>query len=269
MKKTLLALALLAGISGITVKTQAQQPYQFGPLIVSCTNGVCTPSNYTTAFNVPNGIGWFNISWTTNGVISTCSTTLDSAPDGVTFTVGGLIPAFTCTSSGSVIMSAANYVNFGRLTPTQTGAGTVVFTITGYNNGNSPGTATTRNVPGVDDPCGNPNVMKTSKALNVTASAIVVALSGNTTIYVCSIYLNINGGTGPFTVNIQSGTGAVCGTSTANLTGIMSFPASATSTYQMGPGGSSLYNSGAARQICILVGGTTPSYQGHMSYVQQ
>src|SRR3989454_7066012 len=116
------------------------------------------------------------------------------------------------------------------------------------------------------DPCLNPNVAKSNQAISVAAAgaAQLVALASSQTIYACSAAFTL-AGTTP-TAIFQYGTGTNCATGTTNLTGTMA-PTSGTEL-AMGWGGT-VFKSAASNALCLNLGGTSPSAQGVLTYVQQ
>jgi len=114
------------------------------------------------------------------------------------------------------------------------------------------------------DPCQSSGVAKSSVAINATATAQLVAISGTTVIYVCGFSVGV-AGTTP-TARFQTGTGTTCGTGTVQKTGVYA-PASAAPFAAFG--GSTVFKSAAGEALCIELGGTTPSAQGFVTYVQQ
>lgn len=115
------------------------------------------------------------------------------------------------------------------------------------------------------DPCGATGVAKSSVAIAATADAELVALSGSTVIYVCGFNFTLNGTTP--TARFQTGTGATCATGTVQETGVMA-PTVGLNLLSAG-GGYTVFSGAAGAALCINVGGTTPSAQGVLTYVQQ
>lgn len=85
------------------------------------------------------GISYHKLTWTTSGTLATCSVQLDSSPDGVTWTLGGVITSQTCTSPGASTVVNSN-VNYVRINVTAI-SGTAPFAINVVWNGyvNNPG----------------------------------------------------------------------------------------------------------------------------------
>ena len=115
------------------------------------------------------------------------------------------------------------------------------------------------------DPCLAPNVSKVAVVIAATADAELVAINGSELIYVCGWSVTV-AGTAP-TYRLISGTGTTCATGTVGETGVYATLANAESD---GPNyGGTVLAGAAGAALCIDVGGTTPSIQGVLSYVQQ
>lgn len=104
-----------------------------------------------------------------------------------------------------------------------------------------------------------------SLALNLTATAQVVAISGTTAISVCGFAATATGTTPTF--QFEYGTGTVCGTGTVVLSGALAPTTGSFVAYGSGLG--AIFQTPAAQALCIVVGGTTPSVQGVLSYAQR
>jgi len=88
---------------------------------------------------------YHQLSWVTNGTVLACSVQLDSSPDGVTWTSGGIITTQDCSSnnSSSVTAGIAVYVRVNVTALTGTGTVTVYYKGWAYNpSGGSTGTVT-------------------------------------------------------------------------------------------------------------------------------
>ena len=118
------------------------------------------------------------------------------------------------------------------------------------------------------DPCDAPNIPKLSVSLAIgsatTTSLIAASSPVAVPIYVCSINGTL-AGTSP-TMQFEYGTGATCGTGTGTLTGAMA-PSTGT-FFEMGAG-QAIFTVPAGNNFCVVTGGTTPSLQGVLTYVQQ
>src|SRR6185312_4292246 len=141
MRKLLLPLAVVC-LMGLFAQKSSAQAVQIGAQMRASTatagTGIATPTTY-----------YHQLTWTVSGSVATCSVTLDTSSDNVSWSSGGAIPAQTCTSGGSssLINVAANYVriNLG----TFTGTGSIYISYTGYSNGSSgQGTGFNPAIPG-------------------------------------------------------------------------------------------------------------------------
>ena len=116
----------------------------------------------------------------------------------------------------------------------------------------------------VGDPCLSPAVPKSSVVLNVTTSAQVLAVSGTTSIYVCGFNATLAGTTPTF--QFEYGTGAVCATGLTVLSGVYAPSGSAFVAYSPSY---TAFKVPSANALCVATGGTTPSLQGTLTYIQQ
>lgn len=124
------------------------------------------------------------------------------------------------------------------------------------------------------DPCQASSVPKVSAIINVAAAATtqLVALSGTTIVYVCGFHLTISQVvTTANTLRFVYGTGASCGTGTANLTGdfgaggVTAAPPLVISTGMSG----TLFKTIAGQALCIITAiGGSGTFQGVITYVQ-
>lgn len=115
------------------------------------------------------------------------------------------------------------------------------------------------------DPCSNPTLAKSSKAISLasnTATAIVAAVASKT-VYVCGASFTL-AGTTPTALWTSA---ATCGTSPTNLTGTY---APTTGTHILiGYGNQTAFPNTSGQNLCLTLGGTSPSAQGVLTYVQQ
>lgn len=116
------------------------------------------------------------------------------------------------------------------------------------------------------DPCAQ-TVPKSFAAVNIasaTTAELVAAVAGKT-VYVCGFFASMQGTTP--SIQFKSGTKVTnpCDTSPVTLTGI--FLPTAGTDLSLGYGGT-LFASSSGGEICATAGGTTPSIQGFISYVQ-
>jgi len=104
-------------------------------------------------------------------------------------------------------------------------------------------------------PVGPPNEIWCNRtAVVASGPATVVGATGvaGRTISICGF---IASATAAATIQLISGTGATCGTGTANITAAHSIPAGAFMNY----GGNSAFASApTASSVCVIVGGTGP-----------
>lgn len=122
-----------------------------------------------------------------------------------------------------------------------------------------------------DDVCKQKAKTNLPISQNGTSSVQLIALSGSTTIYVCSLSLIAAGAT---TVAITTGTGTACvtgnaaviGSTTANIANSMAFPANGGMT--LGNGGGTIALGAASGELCMILG-TSVFVSGNLTYVQQ
>jgi hypothetical protein len=115
------------------------------------------------------------------------------------------------------------------------------------------------------DPCANPAIVKLSKPISLastTATAVVAAVAGKT-VYICGASFTL-AGTTPTALWTSA---ATCGTSPTNLTGTYA-PTSGTHIL-IGYGNQIAFSNTNAQNLCLTLGGTSPSAQGVLTYVQQ
>ena len=117
------------------------------------------------------------------------------------------------------------------------------------------------------DACANPSVAKSSVAVNISGTAgttELVAPSGTKAVSACYFVATVVG-TAP-TILFEYGTSTAC-TGTTALTGTMAIPT--TTILTMHAGGDTVFQTPASQGLCLVAGGTTPSIQGVLTYVQQ
>ncbi|MGC1583771.1 MAG: hypothetical protein WA766_19985, partial [Candidatus Acidiferrales bacterium] len=123
MKKFAMGLLLLSFFV-CNARAQTPQVYkQFSTTIVAADVAV----NEQGA-----GITQHRLAWSGSvATLGSCTVSLDTSPDGVTWSVGGLITGQTCTTAGSSSITAgvASYV---RINVTAITGGTVYVGYTGY-----------------------------------------------------------------------------------------------------------------------------------------
>jgi len=131
----------------------------------------------------------------------------------------------------------------------------------------TPGTTNAVNINNAGDPCQNPNVAKSNAIINITTATTtsIVGISGSTAIYACGYYFAAQGTTA--TYQWEYGTGGTCGTGTTILTGAVSVTTTATPHSALG--GFTMFKAPASNGLCLVSTGTSPIYNGWLTYVQQ
>ncbi len=127
----------------------------------------------------------------------------------------------------------------------------------------------------ITDPCASASVAKSSVTISITSAATtsLVAPSGTTTIYVCSISMTISQVvTTANTIKFQTGTGATCGTGTADKTaafGTGGVTAGVPIVVATGSG-ATIFSSAAGDRLCAVTTiGASAAFMGVLTYVQQ
>lgn len=125
------------------------------------------------------------------------------------------------------------------------------------------------------DPCLNPNLAKSSAVINISTATTtaLVAPSGVLTVYVCSYSMTISQVvTTANTLKFVRGTGATCGTGTADLTGAFGtggVTAAAPIVVTSGTGGTQ-FKGNANDGVCATTTiGASAAFTGVLTYVQQ
>jgi len=121
------------------------------------------------------------------------------------------------------------------------------------------------------DPCSLGNKTNVPFTTNGTASVQLVALSGSTTIYVCSLSFVAAAAT---TIAFTTGTGTACvtgnaaviGSTTTNIANSLSFAANGGMT--LGNGTGTIAKGAASSEFC-MVNGTNVYVSGNLTYIQQ
>lgn len=121
------------------------------------------------------------------------------------------------------------------------------------------------------DPCLGANKTNLPISQNGTSSVQLIALSGSTVIYVCSLSLIFGGAT---TMVLTTGTGSACvtgnaavlGDTTANIANGLSFAANGGLT--LGNGAGTILKGAASSELCMTLG-TSVRASGNLTYVQQ
>jgi len=121
------------------------------------------------------------------------------------------------------------------------------------------------------DPCLGANKTNLPISQNGTSSVQLIALSGATVVYVCSLSLIAAGAT---TVAITTGTGSACvtgnaaviGSTTANIANSLSLATNGGLT--LGNGLGTIAKGAASSELC-MINGTNVFVSGNLTYVQQ
>ena len=115
------------------------------------------------------------------------------------------------------------------------------------------------------NPCQNPNATLVSTGVTTagTAAVQIVALSGSTKIYICSLTVIGQSGTTP-TFSLVQGTGAACVTGQTVVV-----PAFATPVNTLFAFANPVSAGVAGNALCYLQTGTTPVTKVQVTYVQQ
>jgi hypothetical protein len=172
------------------------------------------------------------------------------------------------TAAGTQLIQVNGFGRYIRMTWTIGGTATPTFTFSIYG-AFKPDYFQAQTGPG--DPCENPAFPKQSVPIAVssaTTAVLVPSFTGKAT-YVCGITALFTSGTSP-TMLLKYGTqtSTACDTGAVNLTGVMNITATAGQGLVIGTG-TSLLTAPASNQLCITSAGTTPNYQGFLTYVQQ
>lgn len=124
---------------------------------------------------------------------------------------------------------------------------------------------------GNSDPCSS-TTKKASVALNIASATTtqLVALSGNSSIFVCSFVFaaRSTGGSAVPSVTFEYGTGAACAVGTTAVTGAFFSADPPTITPSPGFQGT-VFNTAPGTALCALTAGTGINVQGVLDYVQQ
>lgn len=169
--KKLLMLATLVALACLTASAQAQTYVYQTSNVVTASGSYC---NSAASCNVgATGSLFSKLAWTVvlnGGTVSACTATVDSSPDNITWTAGGIIPSQTCTTTGSTAVISVATSTYIRVTVTMTvtGAPSIQFVTTGWATNPSGG--------GGGTTCGTPTCTVSSAG----GGNGVLALSGNT-----------------------------------------------------------------------------------------
>jgi hypothetical protein len=122
------------------------------------------------------------------------------------------------------------------------------------------------------DPCQSPLIAKSSAFLNITSATTtaLVAVSGSTNVYVCSVFISNVSTTTPNTLLFEQGTGTACvGTPTA-ITSTINFAVANGNNVAWGATAGTIFHTTAGGNgICaVSTVGSTPQINLTISYVQ-
>lgn len=201
----------------------------------------------------------------------------------------GLVGSVQCSTNGTTFASVGLEKVGGAANGTSiTGVGIwrfsmagftkCKFNVTGYTSG-----ATTVKIAATpaanrvnfftngQDPCQDPNVAKSSVAITIssaTTTNLVSAVSAQK-VYVCGFVVTYTSGTSPTIAFIYGTTASTaCDTGATTLYPASAIPATAGQGLNVFPG-HTLTSGATAKQLCVVSGGTTPTYNGILTFVQQ
>jgi hypothetical protein len=144
MKKFLLA-ALLA-LTALAVKSEAQNiVYQGITRLITTTGQHC--GSAASCSTIATGAQYHYLTWNVTGTLSACSVRVDSSVDNITWNVGDVISAKTCTSNGNTLSGiiVPNYVRVNVTSITASAGASLAVNLSGYQvnpSGGSSGTVT-------------------------------------------------------------------------------------------------------------------------------
>lgn len=236
----------------------------FGFTIGSNTQLTCITSTSTTTVNMVGGAGLpTGAGGGGGGSGAVAQSSITSGQTGVLI-------------QGAVTTAAPSYSTAQTSPLSLDTAGNVRVTVT---NTNANGQAIAANsspvvLPAAQvtaDPCTLGSKTNLPISQNGTSSVQLVALSGSTVIYVCSLSLVAAGAT---TAVITTGTGTACvtgnaaviGDTTANIANGLSFAANGGLT--LGNGAGTIAKGAASGELCMTLG-TNVRMSGNLTYVQQ
>jgi hypothetical protein len=214
-------------------------------LSVSCDNG-CSATTAITSW-----------AGSTLGAITTYGT----APGAV------LVPSVNAFVTNTNVNLATNADGVAAVAANAAGAGSPVNSANYTWNG-----STWDRQKALADPCSYQNKTNLAISQNGTSSVQLVALSGSTVIYVCSIFLMTNSTATTVALTTGTGTGcvtgndAVVGSTTANIANSMNLIAGA--GFTLGNGTGTVAKGAAASELCMILGSNV-FVSGNITYVQQ
>lgn len=192
----------------------------------------------------------------------------DSGGQPGAFTIWPIASVATLNATAAMTTTTESQESFGAFHPwvtvnltTSTGTGRIAGVLYGWRN---PAIGDSSTIDSsVLDPCQNPNIPKSSAIINVGAATttVIVTAGAGTKVYVCGWWATLVGTTPTF--KLVRGTGASCGTGTADITG--TFAPTAGNELFGGP----IQATNGSNAVCGTTVGAGSSAQGYASYVQQ
>jgi hypothetical protein len=295
--------------TAVTQATSSNLKAQVDPLTAASWGIGTSTQNSTVATNGQLALGQFNTTPTTITSTNMSPIQLDAngnllvnvkaggagggavtAADGAIVNLGSLADTAWVSGNGTLTAILKNIANgvagsipagsaiIGKVGIDQTTPGTT--NGVSVTNANANGQATMANSSpvvlasnqSVADPC--TFQAKTNLAINQngTSSVQLVALSGATSIYICSLALMTN--STATTVAFTTGTGTACvtgnaaviGSTTANIADSINLIAGAGLTY--GNGAGTIAKGAASSELCMILGSNV-FVSGNLTYVQQ
>lgn len=116
------------------------------------------------------------------------------------------------------------------------------------------------------DLCADPNVVPTTRQLNVTANAVVVTGTTGRRIYVCGVFGFFSGGTAA-SFKFNQGNGSTCGTSSDDITPALPVTTNQLMVINWGGPERSLWRGRTTNDLCVTVSGAGPSLTGFISFI--
>jgi len=206
---------------------------------------------------------------------------------GIYFSFPATGPAGSTLNVGCTTLALSATPFFVASFPLATAAGTQFFPVpllpcdfvtVFYNSGGASATTFTSSyvfnpltITG-GDPCQGATAPKSSVAINISSATTtqLVALVAGHKIYVCGYDFTISGTTSP-TALLEFGTGAACAVGTTALSGAWLGANTTTNlaVHVLAGGGYSVTSVPSGQALCMVSGGTAPSIQGILTFIQQ
>ncbi len=224
------------------------------------------------------GTGAFNLSQVNGVSVATAASGIakvgltDSSGIGITST--GQALDINIKSGGTQLAGSTTSGSGGSLVMCATTTSAPVNTTAQNNFFSCDTSGAIRVTQNIVDPCQNPAQAKSSVAIGISSATTtqLVALSGSTVIYVCGYSLTISQvATTANTIKFQYGTGAVCGTGTTDLTGVIGAGGitAGPPIVLAVPPSATIFKTTAGQALCAITAiGASASFQGVLTYVQ-